>query len=153
MAEAEQRQRGRLIVLAAPSGAGKTTLVHALLARVPDLVFSVSYTTRAPRAGERPGSDYFFVSQQEFTRMVEAGAFLEHARVFDHWYGTGIAHVNDILERGRSVVLAKSKAALRKRALSSFCRRASRSSSADYAGGAQIPRSGSDAASAMRSAT
>jgi guanylate kinase len=105
MVESEQTERGRLIVLAAPSGAGKTTLVHALLARVPDLVFSVSYTTRAPRAGERDGHDYFFVSQQEFTRMVKAGAFLEHAQVFDHWYGTGIEHVNDILGSGRSVLL------------------------------------------------
>jgi guanylate kinase len=103
--EAEQIERGRLIVLAAPSGAGKTTLVHALLARVPDLVFSVSYTTRVPRAGEREGQDYFFVSQKEFTRMVEAGAFLEHARVFDHWYGTGAEHVEEILGRGRSVLL------------------------------------------------
>ena len=105
MAEAEQTRRGRLIVLAAPSGAGKTTLVHELLARIPDLEFSVSYTTRPPRAGERAGIDYFFVSPQEFSRMVEAGAFLEHAQVFDHWYGTGKEHVNQRLERGRSVLL------------------------------------------------
>jgi guanylate kinase len=105
MVKEEEKQRGRLIVLAAPSGAGKTTLVHALLARAPDLVFSVSYTTRKPRAGERDGHDYFFVSEPEFMRMVDAGAFLEHARVFDHWYGTGVEHVNRILERGRSVLL------------------------------------------------
>jgi guanylate kinase len=105
MVDARQTQRGRLIVLAAPSGAGKTTLVHALLARLPDLVFSVSYTTRSPRAGERPGTDYFFISRDEFVRMVEAGAFLEHAQVFDNWYGTGIEHVNEILARGRSVLL------------------------------------------------
>jgi guanylate kinase len=105
MAGAQQTERGRLIVLAAPSGAGKTTLVHALLARVPDLVFSVSYTTRGPRAGEREGHDYFFVSQQEFMRMVEAGAFLEHAQVFDHWYGTAMKRVSEDLERGRSVLL------------------------------------------------
>jgi guanylate kinase len=105
MVQAEQTKRGRLIVLAAPSGAGKTTLVHALLTRVPDLVFSVSYTTRAQRGGERPGVDYFFVSPEEFERMVAAGAFLEHAQVFDNWYGTGKKHVEDILERGRSVLL------------------------------------------------
>jgi guanylate kinase len=105
MAEAEESKRGRLIVLAAPSGAGKTTLVRALLERVPDLKFSVSYTTRAPRAGEREGHDYFFISRQEFTRMVSAGAFLEHAQVFDHWYGTGRQHVDEILGRGRSVLL------------------------------------------------
>jgi guanylate kinase len=105
IAEAKQKQRGRLIVLAAPSGAGKTTLVRALLARIPDLAFSVSYTTRVPRVGEREGHDYFFVSQREFTRMVEAGAFLEYAQVFDHWYGTGLEHVNEILARGQSVLL------------------------------------------------
>jgi len=104
MAEGEQH-RGRLIVLAAPSGAGKTTLVHTLLARIPALAVSVSYTTRPPRAGERPGTDYFFVSGDDFSRMVEAGAFLEHAQVFDHWYGTGKEHVNKLLERGRSVLL------------------------------------------------
>jgi guanylate kinase len=105
MVETEHTERGRLIVLAAPSGAGKTTLVHALLARVPDLVFSVSYTTRAPRAGEREGHDYFFVSPEEFARMVKTGAFLEHAQVFDHWYGTGMQHVDEILARGQSVLL------------------------------------------------
>ena len=105
MGRAKRTPRGRLIVLAAPSGAGKTTLVHALLARIPELVFSVSYTTRKPRGGERPGVDYFFVSQEEFERMVEADAFLEHAQVFDNWYGTGKKHVEDILERGRSVLL------------------------------------------------
>jgi guanylate kinase len=105
IAAAGQTKPGRLIVLAAPSGAGKTTLVRALVARVPDLTFSVSYTTRAPRAGERPGVDYFFVSREEFERMVAADAFLEHAQVFDNWYGTGKRHVEDILKRGRSVLL------------------------------------------------
>jgi guanylate kinase len=105
MPKPEEKQRGRLIVLAAPSGAGKTTLVHALLARTTDLVFSVSYTTRKARAGEREGHDYFFVSPEEFKRMIDAGAFLEHAQVFDHWYGTGAKHVNEILEGGRSVLL------------------------------------------------
>jgi guanylate kinase len=103
--DAEESQRGRLIVLAAPSGAGKTTLVHELLARVPDLEFSVSFTTRKPRDGEREGHDYFFVSPKEFERMVEAGAFLEHAQVFDNSYGTGKEHVNEIRRRGRSVLL------------------------------------------------
>jgi guanylate kinase len=102
---ADTPRRGRLIVIAAPSGAGKTTLVHALLERIPDLEFSVSYTTRARRPAEEPGRDYFFVSAQEFARMVEEGAFLEHARVFDHWYGTGKAHVESLLDRGASVLL------------------------------------------------
>ena len=105
IAEARQLKPGRLIVLAAASGAGKTTLVRALLARIPDLTFSVSYTTRAPRAGERPGVDYFFVSPEEFARMVEADAFLEHAQVFDNRYGTGKRHVEDIRKHGQSVLL------------------------------------------------
>ena len=102
---ADSSARGKLIVIAAPSGAGKTTLVHELLVRVPQLVFSVSYTTRPPRPAEREGTDYFFVSEAEFAQMVERRAFLEHARVFDHWYGTGKSHVEDLLARGTSVLL------------------------------------------------
>lgn len=97
--------RGRLVVLAAPSGAGKTTLVHALLRRRSDLKFSVSYTTRKPREAEAEGEDYFFVTEADFRRMIERDAFLEYARVFDHWYGTGREHVEGMLERGESVVL------------------------------------------------
>ncbi|HEY5566660.1 MAG TPA: guanylate kinase [Gammaproteobacteria bacterium] len=102
---ADKPRRGRLIVIAAPSGAGKTTLVHALLMRMPDLKFSVSYTTRARRPAEEPGKDYFFVSEEEFARMVKERALLEHARVFDHWYGTGREHVSSLLESGTSVLL------------------------------------------------
>ncbi|MBN1238017.1 MAG: guanylate kinase [Gammaproteobacteria bacterium] len=99
------RRRGRLVVIAAPSGAGKTTLVRALLEREPGLEFSVSYTTRPPRSSERDGVDYFFVPEQRFVEMVRRGGFLEHARVFDHWYGTGREHVESLLEAGRSVLL------------------------------------------------
>ena len=102
---ADNPPQARLIVLAAPSGAGKTTLVRALLERVEGIAFSISYTTRPPRPAERPGVDYFFVSEREFTRMAEAGAFLEYARVFDHWYGTGKAHVESLLASGVSVLL------------------------------------------------
>jgi len=98
-------RRGRLIVLAAPSGAGKTSLVRALLERLPELQFSVSYTTREPRAAERDGADYHFVSAAEFEAMRARDAFLEYARVFDHWYGTGRDEVNATLERGLSVLL------------------------------------------------
>jgi len=101
----ERNARGRLLVLAAPSGAGKTTLVRALLKRVPNLRFSVSYTTRPPRPGERDGVDYFFVDRERFDRMVERGEFLEHAQVFDHWYGTSRAHVEELLRTGSSVLL------------------------------------------------
>ena len=98
-------ERGRLLVISAPSGAGKTTLVHALLEREPKLRFSTSYTTRPPRPTEQPGRDYFFVDRDEFLRMVDADAFLEHARVFDHWYGTGREHVEGLLADGYSVLL------------------------------------------------
>jgi guanylate kinase len=94
-----------LFVIAAPSGAGKTTLVHALLERRPELRFSISYTTRSPRPAERDGHDYFFVPEAEFDRMVASGAFLEHAQVFDNWYGTSRAHVDSILATGHSVLL------------------------------------------------
>ena len=102
---AEGKPRGRLIVLAAPSGAGKTTLVRALLERVPNLRFSVSYTTRPRRPGERDGVDYFFVTREQFDEMVRRDAFLEHAQVFDHWYGTSREHVEDLLQSGASVLL------------------------------------------------
>jgi guanylate kinase len=98
-------QRGRLIVVAAPSGAGKTTLVHALLRREPNLRFSVSYTTRPKRPSEVDGKDYFFVSEERFATMVRERAFLECARVFDHCYGTGRAHVESLLAAGDSVLL------------------------------------------------
>jgi guanylate kinase len=101
----DARERGELIVIAAPSGAGKTTLVHALLERIPNLKFSISHTTRKPRSSEKHGVDYFFVDDAEFGRMADAGEFLEHALVFDHWYGTGKAYVEQLRAQGRTVVL------------------------------------------------
>jgi guanylate kinase len=100
-----QQPNGELWVVAAPSGAGKTSLVRALLERNPTLKFSISYTTRARRSSEVDGRDYFFVTEQRFLEMVRAEAFLEHARVFDHWYGTGREHVAGLLAAGYSVVL------------------------------------------------
>jgi guanylate kinase len=99
------KRAGRLWVIAAPSGAGKTSLVRALLARDPSLKFSISYTTRAKRSSEVDGRDYFFVSEQRFLEMVRDEAFLEHARVFDHWYGTGRDHVAELRTAGYTVVL------------------------------------------------
>jgi guanylate kinase len=96
---------GQLWVIAAPSGAGKTSLVRALLERDPTLRFSISYTTRARRSSEVDGRDYFFVPEAEFLEMVRNHAFLEHARVFDHWYGTGREHVAGLLAAGHTVVL------------------------------------------------
>ncbi len=98
-------RRGRLWVIAAPSGAGKTSLVRALLDRDPSLRFSISYTTRPKRSSEVDGRDYFFVVEAEFLAMVGREAFLEHARVFDNWYGTGREHVEGLLADGHSVVL------------------------------------------------
>ncbi len=96
---------GRLYVIAAPSGAGKTSLVKALMAREPRLRFSVSYTTRAPRPNEVDGRDYHFVTQAQFQEMVDRDEFLEHAQVFDNFYGTGLDAVKSALEQGQLVLL------------------------------------------------
>ena len=96
---------GQLWVVAAPSGAGKTTLVRALLERDSSLRFSTSYTTRLPRSSEVDGRDYFFVDEPRFKEMVRDEEFLEHAKVFDNWYGTGRDHVASLLAAGFSVVL------------------------------------------------
>jgi guanylate kinase len=98
-------RNAELWVIAAPSGAGKTSLVRALLERDPSLKFSISYTTRQPRPSEVDGRDYFFVTKAKFHEMVRNDAFLEHACVFDNWYGTGRAHVEELLDGGNSVVL------------------------------------------------
>src|SRR5580704_12627326 len=96
---------GRLYVVAAPSGAGKTSLVKALMEREPRLRFSVSYTTRKPRANEIDGRDYHFIAADRFQEMVDRGEFLEHAQVFDNFYGTGVQAVRDALGSGGLVLL------------------------------------------------
>lgn len=96
---------GKLFVISAPSGAGKTSLVRALLAERPKLVVSVSHTTRKPRSHETEGRDYHFVTVPQFEELVAQGAFLEHARVFDNYYGTGAAQVRERLAEGRDVIL------------------------------------------------
>ncbi len=98
-------QPGRLYVIAAPSGAGKTSLVKALMAREPDMRFSVSYTTRQPRPNEVDGRDYHFVTQARFREMVERQEFLEHAQVFDHCYGTGLEAVRTALAQGQLLLI------------------------------------------------
>lgn len=95
----------RLIVISAPSGAGKTTLCHRLLAEFPSLVLSISTTTRSPRGAEQHGREYFFVSREEFERQIEAGRFAEWARVHDNFYGTSKAVVEQAFSTGRSVLL------------------------------------------------
>lgn len=94
-----------LFVLTAPSGAGKTTLVHALTAEHPDLRFSISYTTRPRRRQETHGVDYLFVSEQEFMALEAAGKLLESAEVFDNRYGTSREQVERYLADGHSVIL------------------------------------------------
>ena len=96
---------GRVFVIAAPSGAGKTSLVKALLASDANRRFSVSTTTRPKRPVEVDGVDYHFVTPREFAAMVAAGAFLEHAQVFDHSYGTTRAEVERLRAAGHDVIL------------------------------------------------
>jgi guanylate kinase len=98
-------KRGRLYVIAAPSGAGKTSLVKALLASEPRLRLSISHTTRTRRPTEAQGREYHFVSKREFGELVQRGEFLEHARVFDNDYGTSRAFVESQLAAGHDVLL------------------------------------------------
>jgi guanylate kinase len=98
-------ERGRLYVVSAPSGAGKTSLVKALMEREPRIRFSVSYTTRKPRLNEVAGRDYHFVSMERFTEMAARGEFLEHAQVFDHCYGTAAHTVEEALVNGELLLL------------------------------------------------
>jgi guanylate kinase len=97
--------RGRLFVISAPSGAGKTSLVHALREQRPALGVSISHTTRAPRPHEQNGREYYFVSIDQFKALLAEGAFLEHAQVFDNYYGTGRAQLNTTLDAGRDIIL------------------------------------------------
>jgi guanylate kinase len=96
---------GTLYIIAAPSGAGKTSLVKALLEREPDIALSVSYTSRMPRANEIDGQHYHFVSRQVFEHMAEAGAFFEYANVHGDYKGTARAAVEPLLAAGRDVLL------------------------------------------------
>jgi len=104
-AESSEQRRGQLFVIAAPSGAGKTSLVRALMERRPDLRFSISYTTRPKRPTEVDTQDYFFVDKAKFESMVAESAFLEHACVFDNYYGTSKSQVEQLLAQGENVLL------------------------------------------------
>ena len=96
---------GKLFVFAAPSGAGKTTLVHAVVTKHPELRFSISYTTRKPRRNEANGVDYLFVDEEEFMRLRDKGEMLEYASVFDHYYATSRSQVEQHLADNRNVIL------------------------------------------------
>lgn len=100
-----QHRKGLLFIISAPSGAGKTTLVRHLTATLNDIAVSVSHTTRPQRQGETHGVDYYFIDETEFQGMVEENRFLEHARVFDHFYGTAQETVEQRLAAGHDVIL------------------------------------------------
>lgn len=96
---------GNLYIVAAPSGGGKTSLVRNLVSTLDQIEVSISHTTRSMRPGEKNGADYFFVNEDEFISMVNDNAFIEHARVFNHLYGTSEAQIKKRLDNGIDVVL------------------------------------------------
>jgi guanylate kinase len=100
-----ENERGNLYIVAAPSGGGKTSLVRELVRSLDQIEVSISHTTRSMRPGEVNGVDYFFVSETEFIDMVNEDAFIEHARVFNHLYGTSSAQIKQRLAQGIDVVL------------------------------------------------
>ncbi len=97
--------RGRLFIVSAPSGAGKTTLCRAVRERIPDLIYSISYTTRLPREKEAHGVDYYFISRREFENGIENGKWLEWAPVHDHFYGTSKDQIEHHLSEGCDILL------------------------------------------------
>lgn len=98
------KRRGLMYVMSSPSGAGKTTITRALLKNNPDVMISISATTRPRRAGEVHGQDYYFVEPDEFRAMAENGEMLEHAKVFENYYGTPAKPVREALESGKDVL-------------------------------------------------
>ena len=100
-----REKRGLLIVISGPSGVGKDTVIRRLLGLDPNVRYSVSYTTRAPRAGEVAGVDYRFVNREEFERLIREGALLEHATYDGHLYGTPIAPLDEARAAGYDIVL------------------------------------------------
>ncbi len=99
------QQKGEIIAVSAPSGTGKTTIVRSLLKEMPELVFSVSYTTRSKRANEKNGVDYFFITEEEFLKKIENNEFLEWEKFYDYYYGTSKKFIDDALNSGKSIIL------------------------------------------------
>ncbi|UXY15329.1 guanylate kinase [Chitiniphilus purpureus] len=97
--------RGNIFVVTAPSGAGKTTLVAALLAADQNVQLSISFTTRAPRSGEVQGKDYHFIDRAEFEAMIAAADLLEHAEVYGNYYGTSRRWIESVIDNGRDILL------------------------------------------------
>lgn len=102
---AVKKERGQLIVLSGPSGVGKSTVIAELLGQRPNIYFSVSYTTRKPRVGEQDGVNYYFVSRQEFERMISEDELLEYAEYVDNYYGTSMKAIQERLDAGIDVLL------------------------------------------------
>lgn len=100
-----RKRTGNLIVISAPSGAGKTTLCQKLLQSMPDVKMSVSYTTRGPRQGEVDGEHYSFISAEQFREMIGTGTFVEWAEVHGNYYGTSKVRIQEILNAGADVIL------------------------------------------------
>jgi guanylate kinase len=99
-----RRQKGAILVLSGPSGAGKSTIINAASSEIGEYYFSISTTTRAPRAGEEHGREYFFVSREAFEEDIKAGNFLEYAQVHGNYYGTSLKPVREALEAGKLVI-------------------------------------------------
>jgi guanylate kinase len=97
--------QGNLIIISSPSGGGKGTLVKEVLKVVPDIGYSVSFTTREMRAGEAHGKDYFYVSRSEFEKLIEMGALLEYAEVHGNFYGTSLSQIKTEIEAGHDIIL------------------------------------------------
>ncbi len=98
-------RRGSLFIVSGPSGAGKSAIAASVLNAVPDLRFSISYTTRQPRGDERNGVEYNFVGEEEFKGLIESGELLEWAQVYGNYYGTSRRRIDEILEQGTDVLL------------------------------------------------
>ncbi|MBZ0181067.1 MAG: guanylate kinase [Melioribacteraceae bacterium] len=98
-------KKGKLLVFSAPSGSGKTTIVRTILSKYKELDFSVSATTRKRRENETDGKDYFFISEEEFKKKIDAQEFIEWERFYDYYYGTLKSFVDDEIDSGKSVVL------------------------------------------------
>lgn len=103
--ERNGKRKGRLFVISAPSGTGKTTLCRLLMDAFKGISYSVSHTTRKPRDGEVHGKDYYFVSVSDFEQMIRDGALVEWAKVHDNYYGTSLAFITDSLENGQDILL------------------------------------------------
>ncbi len=100
-----KKLKGKIIAVSAPSGAGKTTIVKRMLKLFPEIIFSVSATTRAKRPGEINGKDYFFISEDEFKEKIKNNEFIEWERFYDYYYGTYKYFIDEITEQNKTIIL------------------------------------------------